>query len=203
MLGRERIEFDPRPLTLEGVVARIEPLDPKHSADLFEAGRDKAVWRYMPKAGFADLDDARAWIADAVSRAKGGNEIPFAIVHRPTGRAVGSTRYLEIRREHRGLEIGWTWINPEFQRTALNTECKLLLLSHAFEALGAIRVQLKTDHLNLQSQAAIERLGAQREGVLRRHMIRPDGSYRDSVYYSITDDEWPAIRAGLQAKLDR
>ena len=144
-----------------------------------------------------------AWIDAAHEAARTGEQIPFAIVHQPSSRAVGSTRYMTIRREHRGLEIGWTWIGAAFQRTAVNTECKLLLLGHAFDGLGAVRVELKTDARNLRSQRAIERLGASREGVLRQHMVRPDGSLRDSVYYGVIDSMWPALRERLTRRLAR
>jgi RimJ/RimL family protein N-acetyltransferase len=135
--------------------------------------------------------------------------VPFAIVEksppgaigRAPGRAIGSTRYLDIRREHRGLEIGWTWLGRAWQRTAANTECKLLLLEHAFEALGALRVQLKTDARNLASQRAIERIGAVREGVLRAHMVVREGFVRDSVMYAVTAGEWPEVKGKLEGLL--
>ncbi|MBI4841836.1 MAG: GNAT family N-acetyltransferase, partial [candidate division NC10 bacterium] len=133
----------------------------------------------------------------------GGTQIPFAIVERASGKAIGSTRYLDIRRGDRGLEIGWTWIGLPFQRTAVNTECKYLLLVHAFEDQRAVRVQLKTDLRNEASQRAIERLGAVREGVLRKHMVLWDGFIRDTVYYSIIDSEWPEVKRRLQRRLAR
>jgi RimJ/RimL family protein N-acetyltransferase len=147
------------------------------------------------------LDAMNVWIREARERAAGATERPFAILDAPSGRAIGSTRYLDIRPEHRGLEVGWTWLGPAFQRTAINTECKLMLLTHAFESMGAVRVQLKTDARNLQSQRAIERLGAVREGVLRRHMILWDGYVRDSVMFSISDLDWPEVRTRLQGML--
>ncbi|HEY3993517.1 MAG TPA: GNAT family protein, partial [Ktedonobacteraceae bacterium] len=134
---------------------------------------------------------------------KEGECLPFTIIDRARDRAVGQTRYLSIASKDYGLEIGWTWLAPAVQRSGINTECKYLLLSHAFEELGAIRIQLKTHHLNLKSQRAIERLGASKEGVLRNHMIMPDGSYRHSVYYSIIASEWPQVKAGLEAKMRR
>jgi RimJ/RimL family protein N-acetyltransferase len=144
-----------------------------------------------------DTYHAKEWIEQACEESAAGRQIPFAIIHLASGRAVGSTRYLDIRREDRGIEIGWTWLGKAYQRTAMNTECKWLLLRHAFETLAAHRVQLKTDLRNLASQRAIERLGAVREGVLRRHMLLPDGHLRDSVYYSILDTEWPAVKERL------
>ena len=127
----------------------------------------------------------------------------FAIVEAASGRAVGSTRFLDILRAHRALEIGWTWVGASFQRTAINTECKLLLLGHAFDGHGAHRVTLKTDARNLRSQRAIERIGGVREGVLRRHRVCWDESVRDTVYYGIVDHEWPQVKARLEAKIRR
>ncbi len=169
---------------------RLEPLDLRHADDLYEAGRSSDVWRYLPNAGFAEVADASAWIAQALEDMAQGSRIAFAIIERESGHAVGSTSYLDIQRGHRTLEIGWTWLGVRFQRTGINTECKLLLLTHAFEELGAIRVQFKTDRLNDGSRRAIERIGAVFEGVHRNHMILPDGRIRDSAYYSITDSEW-------------
>jgi len=194
--------MDPAPVVLQGESARLEPLAMVHAEDLLAVARDPDVWRYMPLATPETLDDVRAMIRDALERARDGSEVPFAIVARECGRAVGSTRYIDIRRAHRGLEIGWTWIGREWQRTAVNTQCKRLLLEHAFETLGALRVQLKTDARNLRSQRAIERIGATREGVLRAHMILPDGFVRDSVMYSIVASEWPRVKARL-AELER
>jgi RimJ/RimL family protein N-acetyltransferase len=140
----------------------------------------------------------RAWVRDILSRAEKGTDLPFVAVHLASGRVAGATRYLNIMPNDRGLEIGGTWYGLDFQRTAVNTECKYLLLKHAFETLGAIRVQLKTDSRNERSQRAIERLGAVREGVLRNHMVLPDGYIRHSVFYSILDSEWPAVKSRLE-----
>ena len=182
--------FDPRPVTLEGVHVCLEPLAPKHAADLLAAGGDDETWLYMPIPALKTIDDALAMIRDAEAEARAGQEVPFAIVERASGRAVGSTRFLDLQRPHRALEIGWTWIGPAWRKTAVNTECKELLLRHAFEDLGAHRVTLKTDARNVRSQGAIERIGAVREGVLRRHRVCWDGTVRDTVYYGITDEEW-------------
>lgn len=190
--------FDPRPVVLSEFSVRLEPLASGHAADLFvAAAQDPETWRYMPVSGFADVAAVERWIDEAAERRAAGGEIAFAIVDALAGRAVGSTRYLDIRREHRGLEIGYTWLSPTVRRTAMNTICKYLLLCHAFDSLGAIRVQLKTDSRNAVSQTAIDRLGAVREGMLRNHMICWDGSLRDSVYYAIIRADWPAIRARL------
>jgi N-acetyltransferase len=192
--------MEPRPVVLEGEFVRLEPLRLDHAADLLAAGRDEEIWRYLPRAAPKRLEDVHAMIEEALERARDGSEVPFAIVLRSSGRAVGSTRYIDIRRAHRGLEIGWTWIGREWQRTAVNSECKRVLLAHAFETLGALRVQLKTDARNLRSQRAIERLGAVREGVLRSHMVLYDGFVRDSVMYSMVAEEWPRTKARLEAR---
>lgn len=193
--------FDPQPTTLTGRFARLEPLSVRHSTDLFHAGSDEGIWRYMPTAVFRNQEEVHAWIDAALGEVSSGRQVAFAIIDVGTGRAVGSTRYLTIRRENRGLEIGYTWLTPSAQRTPLNTECKLLLLTHAFESLGAMRVEFKTDSRNEKSQRALERIGAVREGVFRRHMILWDGYIRDSVYYSIVDSEWPQTKARLFEKL--
>jgi N-acetyltransferase len=193
--------MDPTPLVLAGSVVRIEPLAERHAPDLLAAADDPNIWTYLPAYQPKSLGDMQAWISDALSCAAGGEQIPFAIVMLTNERAVGSTRFLEIRRDARALEIGWTWLATPVQRSAVNTECKLLLLRHAFEALGALRVQFKTDRRNLRSQRAIERLGAVKEGTLRKHRINHDGFVRDSVYYSIVDDEWPTVKARLLQRL--
>ncbi|MBI4573960.1 MAG: GNAT family N-acetyltransferase [candidate division NC10 bacterium] len=197
------IPFDPQPVRLEGIHVRLEPLARRHAEDLFEVGRDESIWAYMPRPVLKSVQDTQAMIDQALEVAAGGTQIPFAIIHRRSGRAVGSTRYLDIRRSDRGIEIGWTWLGAAFQRTALNTEGKLLLLTHAFEDQGAVRVQLKTDLRNARSQRAIERLGAVREGVLRKHIILWDGFIRDTVYYSILDSEWPEVKRRLERLLQR
>jgi RimJ/RimL family protein N-acetyltransferase len=184
---------------LEGLHVRLEPLASSHAPELLAAAQDDSIWRYMPIARPRTLLELEGMIAEALAAQERGEQLPFAIVERTSGRAVGSTRYLDIRAPHRGLEIGWTWLATAAQRTALNTECKLLLLTHAFEALGCLRVQLKTDLRNLRSQAAIERLGAKKEGVLRKHYVLWDGYVRDSVMYSITEAEWPAVKQKLSA----
>jgi RimJ/RimL family protein N-acetyltransferase len=157
----------------------------------------------MTRGEFTSLDDVLEWIQQALAVQESGTQIPFATVLRESGRAIGSTRYLDIRRADRGPEIGWTWIAPQHQRSAVNTECKYLLLRHAFEDLEAVRVQLKTDRRNERSQHAIKRLGAVREGVLRKHMAVRDGFIRDTVYYSILDSEWPEVRRRLEDFLQR
>ncbi|MBI5837154.1 MAG: GNAT family N-acetyltransferase [Candidatus Eisenbacteria bacterium] len=201
--------FDPRPVTLEGERVRLEPLCAAHAEDLWTVGRDPETWAYMARTHLASADDAREWVAQAGQAMDGGSQVAFAVVLRRAleaagmvaGRAVGSTRFMDIRRNDRALEIGSTWLAPAVRRTTVNTECKYLLLRHAFEDLGAVRVQLKTDARNLQSQRAIERIGALREGVLRRHMVTWSGFVRDTVYYSVIDAEWPAVKLRLEGML--
>lgn len=191
------------PVTLEGVHVRLEPLSEAHVPGLADIGLVDAIWEHMLYGRMRTLADMRAWVLDLLARAGRGRDLPFAVIHLATGRVAGATRYLDMQPENRALEIGGTWYGVAYQRTAVNTESKYLLLAHAFEVLDCIRVQFKTDARNTRSQAAIERLGAVREGVLRNHMILPDGRFRDSVYYSILDREWPAVRADLLARLSR
>ena len=191
------------PVTLTGRSARLEPLNAAHAEDLLVVGQSPEVWEYLPRNAFGALEDAQAWIAETLKIAASGTQCPFAIINLATGRAVGSTRYMDIVPADRRLEIGWTWLGREFWRTPINTECKYLLLCHAFEALNCLRVQLKTDMRNERSQRAIERLGAVREGVLRKHMIvAPKNNYqRTTVMYSLIDDEWPGVKAQLAGKM--
>jgi RimJ/RimL family protein N-acetyltransferase len=195
--------MNPTPVVLYGDAVKLEPLDPAHADDLLEAGADPEIWRYMPIPRPERVADVVRWIDEAWKLAATGDQLPFAIVDPETGRAIGSTRYLEIHRSWRTLEIGWTWLAASAQRSAANTECKFLLLKHAFEDHGALRVQFKTDGRNLRSQQALERLGAVKEGVLRKQRVNHDGFVRDAVYYSILDDEWPAVKERLRAKLTR
>jgi RimJ/RimL family protein N-acetyltransferase len=188
------------PVVLEGPHVRLEPLDRRHAADLAEAASDPLIWRWLPVqvATRADLD---RWLEDALAAAAAGTEQAFAVVDRRTGRAVGSTRYMDIAADHKGVEVGWTWYARAAWGGVVNPESKLLLLTHAFEDWGAIRLYLKTDSLNERSRSAIARLGAKYEGDLRNHRIRPDGSYRHSSYYSILDSEWPAVKRSLLERI--
>jgi len=186
---------------MEGRFVRLEPLSETHVPGLAAIGLDDGIWQYMLYGPMRGEDDIRRWVTDILKRAAAGTDAPFAVVELASGRIAGATRYLDIRPQHRGLEIGGTWYGLEFQRTAVNSECKYLLLKNAFEDLDYIRVQLKTDSRNLRSRAAIERLGAVREGILRNHMILPDGAIRHSVYYSILDSEWPKVKAFLEDRL--
>ena len=190
-----------RPGTLQGRFVRLEPLSEAHVEGLTAIGLEDEIWKYMLYGPMRGQDDIRQWVRDILARAANGSDLPFAVLDLASGRVAGATRYLDIRPEHRALEIGGTWYGSEFQRTAVNTECKYLLLKNAFEQLGCIRVQLKTDSRNIRSQAAIERLGAVKEGTLRNHMILPDGTIRHSAYYSILDAEWPRVKAFLEGRL--
>lgn len=190
------------PVTLQGKWARLEPLTLDHAPQLFDVARDDEIWRYMPVPTPKNVDDVCAWIQDALNLQAHGLFLPFAIIDRATEKAIGSTRFLDISEHNRHVEIGWTWLGKNFWRTPLNSECKYLLLRHAFETLGCIRVSFKTDLRNERSQRAIERLGAAREGIWRRVVVMHDGYQRSSVFYSILDDEWARVKAGLEEKIN-
>ena len=192
-----------KPVVLAGKHVRLEPMTEAHIPGLAEIGVGQPFWHFMVYGNINTPDDMHNWVLDILSRAENGSDLPFVAVHLASGRVAGATRYLNIMPRDRGLEIGGTWYGPEFQRTVVNTECKYLLLQHAFETLGCIRVQLKTDLRNERSQKAIERIGAVKEGVLRNHMILPDGYYRHSVFYSVLDTEWPAVKQRLEEMMER
>ena len=191
-----------QPIKLTGRVVRLEPLSEAHIPDLAVAGQDENIWRFMLYGNIQTEAQMRAWVQDILGRQSKGTDLPFAVINLENGQAIGATRYLDIRRSDRGLEIGGTWYAPAFQHTSVNTECKFMLLKHAFEVLGCIRVQFKTDLRNARSQRAIERLGAVKEGILRNHIITPEGYFRSSVYYSILDSEWPVVKTRLAEKLE-
>lgn len=193
--------MDIKPLTLTGQVVRLEPLSLVHLPDLCAVGLEESIWRYMRYGTVQTAEQMRAWVEHLLELQAQGSDLPFAVFHLPDRRVVGCTRFLNINHCDRSVEIGGTWYGLAYQRTVVNTECKYLLLRHAFETLGCIRVQFKADARNLRSQQALERIGAVREGLLRRHMILPDGYVRDSVIYSILDSEWPAVKNLLEAKL--
>jgi RimJ/RimL family protein N-acetyltransferase len=188
------------PVKLEGKHARLEPLSLSHLDGLCQVGLDEELWRWIP-VQVRTREEMRSYIQKALDEQAAGFSLPFATIERASGRPVGSTRYMNIDRLNRRLEIGSTWIARNWQRTAVNTEAKYLMLRHAFEQLGCIRVELKTDSLNQRSRQAILRLGAREEGTLRNHMITSTGRIRHTVYYSIIDSEWPAVKRGLQEKL--
>ncbi|RFA29046.1 hypothetical protein CAI21_11430 [Alkalilimnicola ehrlichii] len=186
---------------LEGQSVILEPIAQSHVPGLYEVGQDSADWAYLPIPGLTSLAAAEHWVEQALALRERGEQIAFVLTHPRDGRVMGSSRYLNIRAQHRGVEIGYSWLGKAFQRTAVNTEAKFLLLQHAFEHAGALRVEFKTDSRNLRSQRALERLGAQKEGIHRRHMIAQGGYIRDSVFYSITDLDWPEVKRRLTLKM--
>jgi N-acetyltransferase len=187
---------------LEGRVVRLEPLARRHERGLFEAAGDERIWRWMHYDASESPETFHAWLEDALAASEAGTEAAFATVDAENERPVGSTRYLALRPEHRVLEIGWTWLSPAYWQTGANVEAKLLMLEHAFEDLGCLRVEFKTDARNERSRAALAALPARFEGVFRKHMLVRGGERRDSAYYSIIDDEWPEVRENLGRRLD-
>jgi len=196
-------DLEIKPVTLMGEHVRLESMTEAHAPGLAAIGAGQSFWDFMLYGNIENEADMLNWVRDILDRAERGTDLPFAVIHLKSGKVAGATRYLNIVPKDRGLEIGGTWYGSEFQRTAVNTECKYLLLKHAFETLGCIRVQLKTDSRNERSQRAIERIGAIREGVLRNHMILPDGYIRHSVFYSILDSEWEGVKLRLEESLRR
>lgn len=190
----------PMPVTLAGQLVELQPFTPEHAPGLFEAAQDDEVWTYIPWHKPRSLADMEAFVAESRQRMTAGTELPFAIIERASGKPVGQVSYIDIAPADGHIEIG-TWLARETWRTGINTETKYLMLRHAFETLGCIRVQMKTDVRNERSQVAIERLGAVREGLLRKSQVIKDGFQRSSYVYSILDDEWPAVKANLEAKL--
>ena len=198
MNGARRLD----PVTLEGRRVRLVPLELDHVPALVTVALDPAIWRWTISRP-TDEAGLRAWAETAIAGRDAGTELPFATLDAATGEPIGSTRYLNIVLEHRRLEIGWTWVAPPWQRTGANREAKLLMLGHAFDTLGCRRVEFKTDSRNEPSRTALLGIGATFEGIFRNHMVMPDGPMRHSAYYSVIDDEWPAVRAGLEASLAR
>ncbi len=189
------------PVILEGKFVRLEPLRVEHLDSLTEIGLDESLWLWTA-AIVKNKEDMRRYIEAALDEFERKISLPFKTVEKSSGKIVGSTRFGNIDVKNHRAEIGWTWINPRWQRTQINTEAKLLMLSHAFETWKCIRVELKTDVLNDKSRNAIERLGAQEEGILRRHIITEAGRIRDTIYYSILDTEWQSVKNNLQTKLE-
>jgi RimJ/RimL family protein N-acetyltransferase len=187
---------------LEGRVVRLEPLARRHEQGLFEAAQDERIWRWMPYDASASPETFHAWLEDALAASESGAEAAFATVDAGTGEPAGSTRYLALRPEHRVLEIGWTWLAPAYWQTGANVEAKMLMLEHAFEDLGCLRVEFKTDSRNERSRTALAALPARFEGIFRKHMLVRGGQRRDSAYYSIIDDEWPEVRENLMRRID-
>jgi RimJ/RimL family protein N-acetyltransferase len=190
------------PVTLEGRIVRLEPLSLEHVPGLAQVGLDPAIWRWTIARPSSEAD-LRAWAETALAARAAGTELPFATIEVATGRPIGSSRYMNIVLDHRRLEIGWTWVAPPWQRSGANREAKLLQLRHAFEVLGCRRVEFKTDSRNEASRNALLGIGAQFEGIFRNHMVMPEGPMRHSAWYSVIDEEWPAVRDRLEASLAR
>lgn len=190
------------PVVLEGGMVRLVPLEAAHAPELWRVADDPELWR-VATVRMESEADLRRYVAEALAARAAGTAMPFATVHAPTGRLIGSTRFFNREPAHRRVEIGYTWLARQWQRTAVNTWAKYLMLRHGFETLGCNRVELKTDALNQQSQNAMLRLGATREGTLRRHMVTESGRVRDTVYFSVISEEWPAVKARLEEMLAR
>ena len=188
------------PVILEGEFVRLEPMEAGHLAALWAAGSDESLWRLIPTT-IGSRDGMGNYIETALSDRDRGVALPFVTIERGSGDVIGSTRFGNIDVNNLRAEIGWTWINPKWQRTRINSEAKLLMLTHAFETWKCIRVELKTDALNERSRNAILRLGAKQEGIFRKHVICDTGRFRDSVYFSIIDSEWKSVKADLTSKL--
>jgi N-acetyltransferase len=184
---------------LEGRIVRLEPLSPDHEEGLWEASRAPETWRWLSVVQPGTREAWRSWLEQALAEASAGRELPLVTIGDEG--IVGSTRFLALRPEHRSVEIGWTWLHPSAWGTGANVEAKLLQLAHAFDEWGCRRVELKTDALNGRSRRALEALGATFEGIHRKHMLVRGGENRDSAWYSVTDDDWPAVHARLEQRL--
>ena len=185
---------------LEGQIVVLEPLEARHEDGLFAAAQHAEIWKWLAPIG-ESRELFSAWLVASLAESAAGREGTFVTIDRASGQPIGSTRYLNVREAHRGVEIGWTWLTPSMWRTGANVEAKLLMLEHAFEHLQCMRVEFKTDARNERSRAALEALGAQHEGILRKHMLVPGVGVRDSAYYSVIDEEWPQVRANLERRL--
>jgi len=195
--------FEPEPVNLTGRDISLRPLSLDDVEGFYQAGKDPLLWQWVLPNQCLSVETTRRWILHSLQQQKSGNHVPFVIVDNRSGAIVGSTRYCSIRREDRNIEIGFTFINPDYQRSYVNTQAKYLLLRHAFEQLGAIRVELRTHEKNQQSRNAIARIGAKFEGILRNNRILSDGSYRNSAMFSVIGEEWPACKAELEAKMEK
>ena len=194
--------MDIQPVTLEGERVRLEPMRADHLDALTEAGAFDVLWKWTGNKA-TTREDMKDYMDTALKEAAAGVSLPFVTIDKKSGRIIGSTRFGNIDRANRRVEIGWTWITPEFQRTYVNSEAKYLMLRQAFEVWKCMRVELKTDVLNDKSRNAMLRMGAKEEGVLRKHSVTYSGRIRDTIYYSVLDDEWPAVREGLLRALNR
>jgi RimJ/RimL family protein N-acetyltransferase len=189
------------PITLSGKRVELVPLSERHLPELFALGQEQDIWAYLSGSPFKQPEDAKLWLNKALDAQSAGSAVPFTVIDKGTKKVAGTTRYVEIRREHRCLEIGSTWYGQSFRRTHVNTEAKFLLMNHAFGGLNALRVQFQTDSRNVTSQRAIERLGAVREGLLRKHKVCSDGHVRDTVVYSVIAEDWTHVRQRLESLL--
>jgi len=192
--------IDLAPVVLDGLRVRLEPMTMDHLDALVEAGRFEELWRWT-QANPSTPDAMCDYMQAALDEQRSGSCMPFVTIDKPSDTVVGSTRFGNIDVRNRRVEIGWTWVTPRFQRTYVNSEAKYLMLSRAFDVWGCVRVELKTDLLNARSRAAILRLGGVEEGVLRRHQLTQGGRFRDTVYYSILDNEWPGVRERLRNEI--
>ena len=192
-----------RPVTLEGKLIRLEPLTKWHAPDLLKAARDESIWKYMFYGNLAEPQPMNTFISKAISLRDAGTDLPFAVIHKVTDQAIGCTRFRDICLKHFKLEIGGTWYASDYQRSGVNLESKYLLMRHAFETFGILRVQFKTDIRNLRSRQSLEKMGAVPEGILRRSAIMPDGVIRDTLIYSILDTEWDSVKQGLERRMER
>jgi N-acetyltransferase len=191
------------PPALDGRIVRMEPLEPRHADQLYEAAKDPRVWRLMRYNGAESRERFQGWVDEALDGWVAGTEYAFATVRRSDDRAVGSSRFLSMRPEDRSIEIGWTWVTPELWGTGVNAEAKLLMMTYAFEQLGCLRVEFKTDASNERSRAALAALPAEFEGVHRKHQVVRGGERRDSAWYAVIDDDWPEVKAALTSRVER
>ena len=194
--------FDPRPVTLEGKTVRLEPLTLDHGAGMLAVAAEESIWNFFAVPAPSNLDQAKEWIQGRLADQDAERRIPFAVICLADGRFAGSTGYGAVNRQYRTMEIA-SWYGVDYQRTGVNTECKYLLLKHAFEELGALRVGLNVDVENMRSRRAVERIGAEQEGILRKHRIRRDGSRRDTVLFGIIDEDWPQVKVKLEGLMNR
>jgi N-acetyltransferase len=193
---------DTTPVILEGDRVRLEPISLEHLPELEQVAFEPSIWRWISRR-ITTPDELRSFVEIALAEVNAGTSVVWVTRSRANGRVAGATRLYEISQEHRTMELGWTWLHPDYHRTGINVEAKYLQLRHAFERMNAMRVALKTHHENLKSQTAIAALGAKFEGVARNHMIMPDGSIRHSHWYSIVREDWPEVKAKLTARLER
>ena len=194
--------FDPRPMTLQGNLVRLEPLTLDHAAGLLDIAQDESIWQFFLMDAPRVIAEAEDWIKGRLSDQEAGHRLPFAVISLADGKFAGSTGYAEINRTNRTIAIA-SWYGIEYQRTGVNTECKYILLKHAFEEMGAHRVSLNVDVKNMRSRRAVERIGGVQEGLLRKQRIRKDGTHRDTVIYGFTDDDWPRTKERLEGFMRR